>query len=201
MRISWLKVGVFTASLIPLARLVANAFGMAGTLGANPVEEILHRFGFWGLTFLMLTLAVTPARKLPGLNKLIKIRRMLGLFAFFYVVMHFLTYAWLDQHWSLAAIVEDIVKRPYITIGMLALALLVPLAATSTNAMVRRLGPRWQKLHRLIYVIAILGVWHFYWQVKKDLTEPLIFGAILAFLLGYRLFVRRQKAKRRAARA
>ena len=118
---------------------------------------------------------------------------MLGLFAFFYVLLHFLTYAGLDQRFDLPAIIEDIVKRPYITIGMTALLLLLPLAITSTNAMMRRLGRRWQKLHRLVYPIAILGVWHFYWQVKQDILEPLIYGLILALLLGYRLFRRWHK--------
>ncbi|MEP7313762.1 MAG: protein-methionine-sulfoxide reductase heme-binding subunit MsrQ, partial [Pseudomonadota bacterium] len=130
-------------------------------------------------------------------------RRLLGLFAFFYALVHFVVYAWLDQGLDFKAIGDDIVKRPYITIGMLALLLLIPLAATSTQAMMRRLRKRWQKLHRLVYVIAILGVWHYYWQVKKDIREPLIYAGILALLLGYRLWrgpVRRWLAARRAAR-
>ena len=135
----------------------------------------------------LITLSVTPLRRISGWSVLVRLRRMLGLFAFFYVLMHFLTYVGLDQRFDLAAIIEDIAERPYITVGFTALMLLVPLAATSTHAMMRRLGRRWQKLHRLVYLIAILGVVHFYWQVKLDTLEPLIYAAILAILLGYRL--------------
>jgi len=159
-------------------------------LGADPVREILHRCGKTALQLLLLTLLVTPLRRLTGWNDLIRLRRMLGLFAFFYALLHFTSYAWLDQGLDLTAIGEDIVKRPYITIGMLALLLLVPLAVTSTNRMMRKLGRRWTKLHRLIYVIAFLGLWHFWWQVKKDIREPLLYAAIFAVLMGYRLAVR-----------
>lgn len=183
-----LKVAIFLASLAPFALLLAGAFGVAGAdLGANPVEALIHRNGKWGLNFLLLTLAVTPLRRLTGWNWLIRFRRMLGLFAFFYLSMHFLAYALVDQRLDVGRIVEDIVERPYITIGMLGLVLLVPLALTSTRGMVRRLGKRWQTLHRLVYPIAILGVWHFWWQVKQDLREPLIYAAILAALLGFRV--------------
>jgi sulfoxide reductase heme-binding subunit YedZ len=186
-----LKVLVFLLCLLPLGKLALEIFGVSGmSLGANPIEELIHRLGKWGLNFLLITLAVTPVRKLTGMNWLIRFRRMLGLFAFFYLLMHFLAYAGLDQRFDLPVIVEDIVERPYITIGISALLLLVPLAVTSTNAMMRRLGSRWQKLHRLIYLIAMLGVVHFYWQVKKDILEPLIYISILAVLLGYRLLVR-----------
>jgi sulfoxide reductase heme-binding subunit YedZ len=183
-----LKLLLFLACLIPLGKLTLEIFGVAGmSLGANPIEELIHRLGIWGLNFLLITLTVTPLRRLTGKNWLLRFRRMLGLFAFFYLLLHFLTYAGLDQRFDLAAIIEDIAERPYITVGFTALLLLVPLAATSTQAMMRRLGRRWQKLHRLVYLIAILGVVHFYWQVKLDTLEALIYAAILAILLGYRL--------------
>ena len=182
------KAVVFALCLLPLARLALEAFGVAGLgLGANPVEELIHRLGKWGLNFLLLTLAVTPLRRLSGWNWLIRLRRMLGLFAFFYVLLHFLAYAGLDQRFDLAVILEDIVERPFITLGMTALVLLLPLALTSTNAMMRRLGRRWRQLHRLVYPISILGVWHFYWQVKLDTLEASIYAAVLAALLGFRL--------------
>jgi len=199
--ISALKVLVFLLCLLPLGKLGLEIFGLAGlSLGANPIEELIHRLGKWGLNFLLITLSVTPLRKWTGLNWLIRFRRMLGLFAFFYLLMHFLTYAGLDQRFDIPVIVEDIVERPYITIGISALLLLLPLAITSTNGMMRRLGRRWQKLHRLVYVIAGLGVWHFYWQVKKDILEPSIYITILAILLGYRVLVR-WRAKRAARTA
>jgi len=184
-----LKVLLFLLCLIPLGTLALEIFGVAGlSLGANPIEELIHRLGKWGLKFLLITLAVTPLRHLTGKSWLIRFRRMLGLFAFFYLLMHFLTYAGLDQRFDLPVILEDIAERPYITIGFTALLLLIPLALTSTNAMMKRLGRRWQKLHRLVYLIAILGVWHFYWQVKLDTFEPLIYAVILAVLLGYRIW-------------
>jgi len=187
-RVRALKAVVFLLCLVPLTMLVLAVFGVAGmTLGANPIEELIHRCGEWGLKFLLITLAVTPLRRLTGWNWLIRFRRMLGLFAFFYVLLHFLVYAGLDQRFALGAIVEDITERPYITLGMTALVLLIPLAATSTKGMMRRLGRYWQRLHRLVYLIAVLGVWHFYWQVKLDTLEPLVYAAILAVLLGYRL--------------
>lgn len=186
-----LKALLFLLCLVPLVKLALELFGVAGTsLGANPVEELIHRFGIWGLNFLLITLAVTPLRFLTGRNWLIRFRRMLGLFAFFYILMHFLTYAGLDQRFDLAVILEDIAERPFITIGFIAFLLLMPLAVTSTNRMMKRLGRRWQKLHRLVYVIAVLGVWHFYWQVKLDTLEPVIYAAILAVLLGYRIWRR-----------
>jgi sulfoxide reductase heme-binding subunit YedZ len=186
--IRWLKAILFLLCLLPLAVMVLEVFGLAGlSLGANPVEELIHRCGKWGLKFLLITLAVTPLRRLTGKTWLLRFRRMLGLFAFFYILLHFLVYAGLDQGFGLAPILEDIAERPYITVGFTALVLLVPLALTSTNGMVRRLGSRWRKLHRLVYVIAILGVWHFYWQVKLDTLEALIYALILALLLGFRL--------------
>jgi sulfoxide reductase heme-binding subunit YedZ len=194
-----LKVALFALCLLPLTLLALELLGVGGlSLGANPIEELIHRLGKWGLRLLLITLAVTPLRKLTGWNGLLRFRRMLGLFAFFYVLLHFMTYAGLDQRFDLAVIIEDIAERPYITIGMIALLLLLPLALTSTNGMMRRLGKRWQKLHRLVYVIAILGVWHFYWQVKLDTLEALIYAGILAVLLGFRLVVWRSRTRRGA---
>ena len=195
-----LKILVFTLCLVPLSALLADAFNLTDAgLGANPIEEILHRLGRWGLRILLITLAVTPVRQITGLYWLIRIRRMLGLFALFYVTMHLLTYAILDQSLDLAAVAEDIVERPYITLGMTAIVLLIPLGITSTDGMMRRLGRRWQQIHYLIYPAAILGVTHFYWQVKKDIREPLIYATILTVLLGYRIWKRRQKRRRQTA--
>jgi sulfoxide reductase heme-binding subunit YedZ len=183
------KFLLFFVCLVPMARLLVEAFGVGGlSLGANPIEALLHRLGIWGLNFLLITLAITPLRLISGWNWLVRFRRMLGLFAFFYVFMHFLVYAGLDQRFDLQAIFEDIAERPYITIGFTALVLLIPLAITSTNGMMRRLGVRWKKLHRLVYLIAILGVWHFYWQIKLDTLEAVLYAAGLALLLGYRLW-------------
>ncbi len=186
---------VFAACLLPLALVVGDAFEITGKLGANPIEEMLDRFGNWSLRFILITLAVTPLRRLTGWNWLTRFRRMLGLFTFFYVLLHFLTWFVLDQGLLMSAIIEDLAKRPFITIGFAALVLLTALAATSTNAARRRLGRRWQTLHNLTYVIAILGVWHYWWQVKKDITEPVIYAAILAVLLGARLWWRFQRPK------
>jgi len=184
----FLKALLFLICLVPLAKLALEIFGVGGmSLGANPIEELIHRLGIWGLNFLLITLAVTPLRRLTGKGWLLRFRRMFGLFAFFYVLMHFLTYAGLDQRFDLMVIFEDIAERPFITVGFTAFLLLIPLAITSTNAMMRRLGRRWQKLHRLVYVIAIFGVVHFYWQVKLDTLEALIYAAILTGLLGFRL--------------
>ena len=194
MRLVW-KPLVFIACLVPLALVVGDAFGITGSLGANPVEEILDRFGNWGLRFIMITLAVTPLRQLTGWNWLVRFRRMLGLFTFFYVFLHFLTWLILDQGLLLTAIVEDIIKRPFITIGVVALLLLLALAITSTNGMRRRLGRRWQTLHNSVYVIGVLGVWHFWWQVKLDTAEPLVYAVILTVLLGWRIRNRRRTAK------
>lgn len=190
-----LKVAVFLLCLAPLGKLALEAFGIWGlSLGANPIEELLHRCGKWGLNFLLITLAVTPVRRIFRINWAIRFRRMLGLFAFFYILLHFLIYAILDQGLALGFIVEDIVERPYITLGIVALLMLIPLAVTSTHSMMRRLGKNWQKLHRLVYVVAILGVWHFYWQVKGDEPEPLVYAGILAVLFSIRFFYhRRQK--------
>ena len=185
---------VFAASLLPFAWLLCGAFGWLGfDLGADPVKKLEHECGSWALKFLLITLLVTPLRQLTGLSHLQRLRRMLGLFAFFYAVLHFTVYLSLDLEFNFRTLFADIAKRPYITIGFAALLLLIPLAITSTNKMMRRLGRRWQKLHRLVYVIAVLGVWHFYWQVKRDVREPLIYAAILAALLGYRWLKSRRR--------
>jgi len=192
-----IKVPVFLACLVPLGALMWRSFEIGGaTLGANPIETLLHNNGLWGLRFLLITLTITPLRRLTGWSWLQRFRRMFGLFAFFYICLHFIIYAVLDQGLALDAIIEDVVERPYITLGMAGLLLLIPLAATSTAGMMRRLGRRWTQLHRLVYVIAILGCWHFWWQVKQDILEPLIYAAILAVLLGFRFVVSRQKAAR-----
>jgi methionine sulfoxide reductase heme-binding subunit len=190
---------IFVASLLPVAWLACAAFGLLGMdLGADPVKKLLHTCGKTSLNFLMLTLMVTPVRQWTGYTHLIRIRRMLGLFAFFYALLHFTVYLVLDQELNLRGVLADIVKRPYITIGFAALLMLIPLGLTSTNKMMRRLGKRWQKLHRLIYPIALLGVWHYYWQVKRDVREPLIYAGILALLLGYR-YVKRRKPSIRSS--
>ena len=192
--IAWIKALTFILCLLPFGKLALETFGVAGmTLGTNPVEELIHRCGKWGLNLLWVTLAVTPLRRLTGLSWLIRLRRMLGLFAFFYVLLHLLAYAVIDQRLAFGAIIEDILERPYITVGMAAVLLLLPLAVTSTNRMMRRLGRRWQQLHRLVYLIAILAVTHYWWQVKQDILEPLIYAVILAVLLGYRIWHARRR--------
>jgi sulfoxide reductase heme-binding subunit YedZ len=180
-----LKPLLFLICLLPLARLLT--LGLTGGLGANPIEFITRSTGTWTLVGLMVTLSVTPLRRLTGRNELVRLRRMLGLFAFFYACLHFTTYIWLDQFFDPAAVARDIVKRPFITAGFGAFVLLLPLAATSTKAMMRRLGRRWQTLHKLVYPLAALGVLHYLWLVKKDLTEPLIYAAVLACLLALRM--------------
>ena len=184
--LAWIKGVAFAACLVPLAHLVWQ--GMRGRLGANPVEYITHSTGWWALAFVMITLGVTPVRRLAGLPWLLRLRRMLGLYAFFYATLHFFTYIWLDQFFDWNDIVKDIGKRPFIMLGFAAFVLLVPLAVTSTDAMVRRLGAsRWRWLHRLIYPLSALGVTHFWWLVKKDVSEPFSFAVLLATLLIIRL--------------
>jgi len=185
-RVAVIKVGIFAAALVPFAALVVNAF--TGGLGANPVEVITHTTGEWTLRLLIVTLAITPLRHLTGWVWLTRLRRMIGLFAFFYLMLHFATYAVLDASLDLAYIVEDVADRLYITVGFAAFVMLVPLAATSTNAMVRRLGPvRWRRLHRLVYAAALGGALHFLWLVKADLLEPMIYAGVLVTLLAARL--------------
>jgi methionine sulfoxide reductase heme-binding subunit len=185
----YVKPALFIVCGLPFLRLVLGVFGVAGVdLGVNQVETIQDTLGQWGLRFLVITLAVTPLRDWFNAPVLIHLRRMLGLYAFFYVLMHFLTWLTLDQGLYWQGILEDIAKRPFITIGFLALLLLIPLAVTSTNSMMRRLGKRWKTLHRLVYAITLLGVWHYWWQVKADIREPLIYLTITAILLGWRAF-------------
>ena len=192
-KIRWLfKPALFVLALVPLAILIHR--GVNNDLGANPVETINRFTGEWVLRFLLITLAVTPLRRLFGWNGLLRYRRMLGLFAFFYVCLHFLSYVWLDQYFVFPDIVKDVAKRPYITVGFACFLMLIPLAATSTNGMVRRLGARrWQRLHQLVYLIGIGGIVHFLWLVKSDITQPVIYGAILALLLGFRLWDRARR--------
>ena len=182
------KSVVFTACLIPLGQLLYD--GWTDNLTANPIEFITHFTGDWTLLFLLATLSVTPLRKIFGWNELIKYRRMLGLFAFFYVLLHLATYVVLDHFFDFHAMIKDVMKRPYITAGFTGFVLMIPLAITSTARMIRRLGKRWLWLHRLVYIVAIAGVIHFYWQVKADIRRPVQYGAALALLLGYRLFMK-----------
>lgn len=173
---------LFVACLVPLAGMIADALG--NQLGANPVEALSHRTGDWTLRFLLVTLAVTPLNKRFGWSRLVPLRRMLGLYAFFYASVHFLVYLVLDRSLLLPEILTDVAKRPYITVGFAVWLMLVPLAITSNNAMIRRLGgKRWKQLHRLVYACGVGGVLHYIWLVKSDITEPLMYGAILAVLL------------------
>ena len=189
--IKFIKVPIFLACLVPVGLLVRKA--MTSDLGANPLEVITHSTGDWTLTFLLLTLAITPLRKLTTLHWLIRFRRMMGLYAFFYGVLHLLTYLVFDRYaageLSVSAIAADVAKRPFIMAGFAAFVLMVPLALTSTRGMIRRLGKRWATLHRLIYLSAIAGVVHYWWLVKKDVTKPMRYAVILGALLGYRLVV------------
>jgi sulfoxide reductase heme-binding subunit YedZ len=198
----YIKPVLFAVCLLPFVRLLLGAFGLAGfDLGTNEVETVQDVTGNWGLRFLVIALAITPLRDWFDAPWLIQLRRMLGLYAFFYVLMHFLTWLFLDQGMYWAGILEDIAERPFITIGFLAFLLLIPLAATSTNAMMRRLGKRWKSLHRLVYPITLLGVWHFWWQVKADIREPAIYLAITLVLLGWRMWKMRRRAAATARNA
>lgn len=185
--LTYIKIALFLVCLLPLARA---AYIVLGGMAVNPIEFITRSTGTWTLVMLLAGLAITPLRRLSGANWLIKLRRMLGLFAFFYACLHFTTYIWLDQFFDLAAVLRDIAKRPFITIGFAAFVLLIPLAATSTDAMLRRLKRNWGRLHRLVYPIAALGVLHYLWLVKRDLTQPLLYAAVLAVLFGLRLWWR-----------
>ncbi|MXW36173.1 MAG: sulfoxide reductase heme-binding subunit YedZ [Acidobacteria bacterium] len=185
---SWIprvKPFVFLACLIPALLLGWDAF--TGGLGVNPIEDITHRTGDWALRFLLVTLAVTPLRWLAGWNGLIRFRRMIGLFAFFYAVLHFSTYLVFDHFFDLLLIIDDVAERRYVTAGFVGFVLMIPLAVTSTQGWIRRLGRRWAVLHRLVYASAVAGVVHFLWLVKIDIGEPLIYAVILAILLGARL--------------
>jgi methionine sulfoxide reductase heme-binding subunit len=206
-QIRWVaKPIVFLACLIPALRLGLGALNaLYGwnigdvSLGADPVKHMLHTCGRWTLNFLMITLCMTPLRDLTRSVLWLRFRRMFGLFAFFYVLLHFAVYLFLDQDGRFRALWQDIAKRPYITIGMLGLLLLLPLAVTSTLRAQRRLGRDWIRLHRLIYGVALLGVWHFWWQVKKDIREPLLYACGLSILLGYRLWKLRGSQTRLSA--
>lgn len=196
----WLKPGVFVLCLVPLAWLLFDAF--TDGLGANPIEAINHRTGSWTLRLLLITLAVTPLRRLLHWTWAMRLRRMLGLYAFFYACLHFLSWLVLDQFFDWNEIVKDIIKRPFITVGFTAFVLLIPLAVTSTRRMIQRLGPHWNRLHRLVYLIGIGGIVHYLWLVKADIREPLIYAAILLGLLVIRAwYERRDRARREQPQA
>ena len=191
----WIKPTVFALCLLPVAWLVFALF--TDRLGANPIEALTRDTGEWALRFLLITLCMSPLRRYMGWNWPLRVRRMLGLFAFFYVCVHLTSYLWLDQFFDWSEILRDIFKRPFITVGMAAFLLLIPLAVTSTRRMQKRLGRRWVKLHRLAYVVPALGVLHFWWLVKADVRTPLVYALLLTALLGMRLAWRlRQPASR-----
>lgn len=195
-KIKALKVLLFLVALTPLARLIG--WTLLDNLGANPIEKLLRQTGYWSLTFLTLTLTLTPIRQWTGLIWMGRFRRMLGLFAFFYAVVHLGIYVILDQYFDWTGILKDISKRPYITIGFTSFMLMVPLALTSTDAMIRKLGGhRWRKLHRLTYVINLGGITHFWWLVKRDTREPLIFASIYSVSMLLRFFVSQRNLKKR----
>ncbi|WP_137172319.1 sulfite oxidase heme-binding subunit YedZ [Massilia sp. HP4] len=187
-QVGWVKTAVFILSLLPFARLV---WGTATSAFTDPLAEITRISGEWALYFLCITLAVTPLRRLSGWNWLIKLRRMVGLFTFFYALVHFIAFLWFDHFFDVAAMLADVVKRPFILVGFIAFVLLIPLAATSTNAMIKRLGGKgWQWLHRLIYAIGPLAILHFWWmkEGKSDFAQPILFGGIVAVLLALRVY-------------
>ena len=188
----WLKPAVLLLSIVPLAAMVLSVLG--GTL-PNPIEYITHGTGDWTLRFLLITLAVSPLRRLLRIPDLIRFRRMLGLTAFFYGCLHLTTWLWLDKFFDLQAMVDDVVKRRFITMGMLGFALMIPLAITSTKGWIRRLGKNWSLLHRLVYGSALAGVIHYWWLVKSDIRLPLMYGVILSLLLGLRIMNARQPAR------
>ena len=189
-----IKPVVFLVCLVPLFWLVLDL--IQEQLSANPIEDITHRTGDWALRFLLITLLVTPLKRLSGQIWLLRLRRMLGLYAFFYVFLHFLTYLWLDQQFLFSEILVDIGKRPYITVGFAAFVLLIPLAVTSNRYAMRRLGRRWQKLHKSVYVISAFAVLHYLWLVKADSRDPIFYAAILIALLGIRAWWQRRDERR-----
>ena len=202
-RFIW-KPTIFLLCLVPAGLVITDLLEITGTLGANPVEAMLDRFGTWAIRFIMITLTVTPLRKLTGWNWLIRFRRMFGLFTFFYVLMHFLVWLMLDRglYFSafaevLPAVVEDLTERTFITLGFTALVLLTAMAVTSTVGMRRRMGRRWQKLHYSAYAVGILGVWHYWWQVKKGPDDAIYYAAIFALLIGLRTYWYLQKRSKR----
>lgn len=194
-QLQWIRRALFLLALLPLAQVIW--LGSEGRLGANPIETITRASGDWTLYFLCFTLAITPLRRLTGQNWLLKLRRMLGLFCFFYASLHFLCFLWFDHFFDLAQMWKDVKKRPFITVGFSAFVLLIPLAVTSTHAMQRRLGRNWVRLHRLIYLIAVLAILHFWWMRagKNNFTEPIVLGTIVALLLGMRLVFRWHAAR------
>ena len=194
-RFIWKPI-VFVLCLAPAGLVIGDVLGVTGQLSANPIEDMQDRFGNWAIRFIMITLAVSPLRRITVWNWLLRFRRPLGLFTFFYALMHFLTWLILDQGLLLSAILEDLTERPFITVGFAALLLLTAMAATSTVAMRRRMGRRWDKLHYSAYVVGILGVWHYWWQVKKDTSDAWIYAVILAILLGLRVYWKRDKPSR-----
>jgi len=202
---SWiapLKLCVFALALVPLARIIYAIVFDPISLGANPAETILHMSGDWVIYFLLITLAITPLRKLTGWNDLIKFRRMMGLYAFFYASVHFLSYIGFDRLFDLSDMAREIVKRPFILVGFAAFVMLVPLAVTSTRGWVLRLGGvRWSALHKTVYPIAILGIVHYWWLVKRDITWPVVFALVLAVLLAYRGFKRGGRKIRAASQS
>jgi sulfoxide reductase heme-binding subunit YedZ len=202
--IAKVKTVVFVLCLMPLVWLVAgfcsdvlriNPLGLPEeVLGANPIETVIRDLGDWALRFILITLTVTPLRKLTGMHWLVRLRRMLGLYAFFYALLHFNIYLGLDQSYDWVEIAKDILKRPFITIGMLTFMLMIPLAITSNNASIKALGGKaWQRLHQLIYVLAICAVLHYWWMVKLDTTQPAIYAVLLAILLGFRIWFWQRK--------
>lgn len=199
---SRIRLTLFILALLPFLRLVLFTF--TGQLGANPIEFITRNTGDWTLYLLCLTLAVTPLRYATGWNWLLRLRRMLGLYAFFYALLHFITFLWFDHFFDVEEMLKDVLKRPFITVGFAAFVLLIPLAATSTNGMVKRLGgKRWRALHRFIYLIAPLGVLHFWWMKagKNDFAEPILFAVIVGLLLLFRLYWNVLLPKARKARS
>jgi len=190
-QLAWIKRLLFILALIPLARLVWLGFN--DNLTANPIEFIERSTGTWALIILLITLSLTPIRLITGIAWQIQLRRMMGLFMFFYACLHFTTYVWLDHWFDWSEITKHIIKHPYVLVGFSAFVLALPLAMTSTNGMMRRLGSRWKQLHYMVYVVAILGVLHFWWLVKKDIREPLVYAIILFLLLGIRVYYKFKK--------
>jgi sulfoxide reductase heme-binding subunit YedZ len=189
--IFWIKVALFVLALLPLARLVW--LGVHDDLTANPVEFVERSTGTWALVIMLVTLSMTPVRLLTGVAWQVQLRRMMGLFMFFYACLHFITYIWLDHWFDWMEITKDIAKHPYVLVGFSAFVLTIPLAITSNNYMMRKLRENWKRLHAMAYLIAVLGVLHFFWLVKKDIREPLAYAVVLAALLGIRLYYKYQK--------
>ena len=191
-QIAYIKAGLFALALLPLARLVW--LGIHDHLSANPVEFIERSTGTWALVILLITLGMTPIRLMTGIVWQIQLRRMMGLFMFFYACLHITTYVWLDHWFEWAAIVKDIYKHPYVLVGFAAFVLTVPLAVTSNRAMIRRLGENWKRLHQAVYLIGVLAILHFWWLVKKDIREPLIYACVLIILFGIRIYYQALKS-------